>query len=107
MLLLKSPAPACPPIVCRRFWGAHCALRYRRAPLSRRRTLNNNNHSKRKICVVLVDRANYGRLKPVMTSIAQHPELQLQVLAAGAMVPERFAQPVKGVKKDGFPVYGA
>src|SRR5438552_4183358 len=88
------------------FWGAHCAVRYRRERLSRRRTLNNNSQTKRKICVVLVDRANYGRLKPVMASIACHPALQLQVLAAGTMVLERFDQPVKVVKKDGFPVDG-
>src|SRR5439155_3907201 len=62
--------------------------------------------TRRKICVVLVDRANYGRLKPVMTSIAEHPELQLQVLAAGTMVLERFDQPGKVVKKDGLPVCG-
>lgn len=61
---------------------------------------------KRKICVVLVDRANYGRLKPVMTAIAAHPGLQLQVLAAGTMVLERFDQPVRVVKQDGFTVDG-
>jgi len=61
---------------------------------------------KRKICVVLVDRANYGRLKPVMTAIAAHPQLQLQVLAAGTMVLERFDQPVRVVKQDGFTVDG-
>lgn len=63
--------------------------------------------AKRKICVVLVDRANYGRLKPVMTAIAQHPALQLQVLAAGTMVLDRFDQPANLVKRDGFPVDGA
>ena len=41
---------------------------------------------RRKVCVVLVDRANYGRLKPVMTAIRERPELQLQVIAAGTMV---------------------
>lgn len=61
---------------------------------------------KRKICVVLVDRANYGRLKPVMHAITQQPELQLQVLAAGTMVLERFDQPVRVVRADGFPVDG-
>lgn len=61
---------------------------------------------KRKICVVLVDRANYGRLKPVMHAIAKHPKLQLQVLASGTMVLERFDQPVKVVRQDGFPVDG-
>jgi UDP-hydrolysing UDP-N-acetyl-D-glucosamine 2-epimerase len=61
---------------------------------------------RRKICVVLVDRANYGRLKPVMRAIADHPDLDLQVLAAGTMVLERFQQPVKIVRQDGFDVHG-
>lgn len=62
--------------------------------------------TKRKILVVLVDRANYGRLKPVMAAIAARPELELQVLTAGTMVLERFHQPVQIVKEDGFPVDG-
>jgi UDP-hydrolysing UDP-N-acetyl-D-glucosamine 2-epimerase len=66
----------------------------------------NNNHRIRKVCVVLVDRANYGRLKPVMRAITRQPGLQLQVLAAGTMVLERFDQPVKVVRADGFPVEG-
>jgi UDP-hydrolysing UDP-N-acetyl-D-glucosamine 2-epimerase len=56
--------------------------------------------------VVLVDRANYGRLKPVMRAIAGHPDLQLQVLAAGTMVLERFDLPVRMVKQDGFEIDG-
>jgi len=63
-------------------------------------------NSARKVCVVLVDRANYGRLKPVMRSIQQHPDLELQVLCAGTMVLERFDQPVNVVRRDGFPVDG-
>jgi UDP-hydrolysing UDP-N-acetyl-D-glucosamine 2-epimerase len=55
---------------------------------------------------VLVDRANYGRLKPVMRAIAEHAALQLQVLAAGTMVLERFHQPVNVVRQDGFQVDG-
>jgi UDP-hydrolysing UDP-N-acetyl-D-glucosamine 2-epimerase len=65
-----------------------------------------NNVTKRKVCVVLVDRANYGRLKPVMEAIAARPELQLQVVATGTMVLERFQQPVQVVKEDGFNVDG-
>jgi UDP-hydrolysing UDP-N-acetyl-D-glucosamine 2-epimerase len=64
------------------------------------------NNGKRKVCVVLVDRANYGRMKPVMRSLADHPALQLQVLAAGTMVLERFDYPVRVVREDGFPVDG-
>lgn len=61
---------------------------------------------KRKVLVLLVDRANYGRLKPVMREIQRHPALTLQVLAAGTMVLERFALPIQEVRKDGFPVDG-
>jgi UDP-hydrolysing UDP-N-acetyl-D-glucosamine 2-epimerase len=56
--------------------------------------------------VVLVDRANYGRLKPVMNAIAEAPGLELQVIAAGTMVLERFDQPVKLVRSEGFGVDG-
>jgi UDP-hydrolysing UDP-N-acetyl-D-glucosamine 2-epimerase len=56
--------------------------------------------------VVLVDRANYGRLKPVMQAIADRPELRLQCIAAGTMVLERFGKPVEVVKRDGLPVDG-
>jgi len=64
------------------------------------------NNARRKICVVLVDRANYGRLKPVMYAIREHPQLELQVVAAGTMVLERFHKPVDVVRKDGFNVSG-
>src|ERR1700683_747473 len=61
---------------------------------------------KRKVCVVLVDRANYGRLKPVLREIKGRPELELQLVAAGTMVLERFGNPVQNVKNDGFHVDG-
>ena len=54
----------------------------------------------------MVDRANYGRLKPVMRAIVSHPQLELQVLAAGTMVLERFHQPVQVIRQDGFHVDG-
>jgi len=65
-----------------------------------------NNVKRRKVCVVLVDRANYGRLKPVMKSIAARPELELQVVCSGTMVLERFQQPVDVVRQDGFTIDG-
>ena len=64
----------------------------------------NGRNRPRKVCAVLVDRANYGRLKPVMLAVAAHRALQLQVVAAGTMVLERFGQPVQIVRQDGFPV---
>ena len=41
-----------------------------------------------------------------MRAIALHPELELQVIAAGTMVLERFHQPVQLVRRDGFHVDG-
>jgi len=60
----------------------------------------------RKICVILVDRANYGRLWPVMKAIEKHPVLELQTVCAGTMLLERFGQAEKIVAKDGFKIDG-
>jgi UDP-hydrolysing UDP-N-acetyl-D-glucosamine 2-epimerase len=58
------------------------------------------------VCVVLVDRANYGRMKPVMFALRERPGIELQVLATGTMVLERFDQPVQVVRADGFHIDG-
>jgi len=65
-----------------------------------------NSKMRRKICVVLADRANYGRLKPVMKAIANHQDLELQVLVTGTMPLERFGKAVNIVEQDGFRVDG-
>lgn len=57
-----------------------------------------------RIAVVLVDRANYGRMKPVMQAIKDHPDLDLQVVCSGTMVLDRFNMPLKNVENDGFTV---
>jgi len=64
------------------------------------------NGGRRKVCAVLVDRANYGRMKPVLNEIVVRPELELQLIATGTMVLERFGHAVKIVKADGFEVDG-
>ena len=58
----------------------------------------------RKVCAILVDRANYGRLKPVLSEIKARPELELQLVATGTMVLQRFGYPVGVVKADGYHV---
>lgn len=58
----------------------------------------------RRILVVLVDRANYGRMKMVMESIQKRPELELLVMCAGSMVLERFGNTIQEVRDDGFSV---
>ncbi len=61
---------------------------------------------KRKICVVLVDRANYGRMWSVMRAIQEHPALELQTVCTGTMLLERFGRAVDIVERDGFGVDG-
>lgn len=62
--------------------------------------------SRRRVLVVLVDRANYGRLKPVMSAIAGHPQLELLTVCSGSMVLKRFDRAVDLVRHDGFEVHG-
>lgn len=62
--------------------------------------------NRRKVCVLLIDRANYSRLKPAMQAVMEHPELELQTLVSGTMVLDRFSRPVDIVREDGFPVSG-
>jgi UDP-hydrolysing UDP-N-acetyl-D-glucosamine 2-epimerase len=60
----------------------------------------------KKICVVLVDRANYGRMFPVMKAIKNDDVLKLQTLCAGTMLLERFGYAEKIVQADGFSIDG-
>jgi UDP-hydrolysing UDP-N-acetyl-D-glucosamine 2-epimerase len=63
-----------------------------------------NAEKPKRITVVLVDRANYGRLKPVMLALERHPRLELTVVCSGTMVLDRFDRPVRIVEQDGFQV---
>jgi UDP-hydrolysing UDP-N-acetyl-D-glucosamine 2-epimerase len=56
----------------------------------------------RKVLVVLVDRANFGRLEPVMHGIDAHPNLELHTVCAGSMVLNRFGASVNVVRECGF-----
>ena len=60
--------------------------------------------SLKKVLVILVDRANYGRMKPVMKAIQQDGELELGVLCTGTMVLPRFGKVADIVEQDGFNV---
>lgn len=58
----------------------------------------------KKILVILVDRANYGRMKPVMLSLRKKRGINLCVVCAGSMLLERFGCAKKTVVEDGFNV---
>lgn len=59
---------------------------------------------RRKICVVLINRANYGRLKPVLAAIKAHPDLELQIVVGSSMLIYRYGRSIDQVQKDGFTV---
>ena len=42
-----------------------------------------SNKARRKICVVVNSRANYGRIKSVMRAIQDHPNLELHLIFYG------------------------
>lgn len=56
----------------------------------------------RKICVVVASRANYGRVKPVLKAIKEHPDLELQLIVGASMLLDRYGKAVEVVEKDGF-----
>jgi UDP-hydrolysing UDP-N-acetyl-D-glucosamine 2-epimerase len=54
----------------------------------------------RKIAVPIIDRANYGRLLPVLLEIAKHPKLELHLILGGSFVLERFGRPWEMLDED-------
>lgn len=56
----------------------------------------------RKVCVVIGSRANYSSIKSAMRAIQDHPDLELQVVAAASALLDRYGQVVDLVQKDGF-----
>lgn len=57
---------------------------------------------KKKICVVIASRANYGRVRSVMRGIQNHPDLVLQTVVGASTLLERFGRAVDVIRADGF-----
>ena len=47
---------------------------------------------KRKICIVLTSRGNYGKMKSVMSSIKQRDDIELQVIIGGGLVIDKYGK---------------
>ena len=58
--------------------------------------------ARRKVCVVVNSRANYGRIKSVLRGIQNHPDLELQLIAGASALLYRFGKVVDIVRADGF-----
>ena len=57
---------------------------------------------KRKICVVIHNRANYARVKSVMQAIKDHPDLELQLLVGSSALLSRFGSVIDIIREDNF-----
>ena len=57
---------------------------------------------RKKICVVVHSRANYGRSKSILKAIEEHPKLELQLIVGASALLWRFGEAIKVIKKDGF-----
>jgi UDP-hydrolysing UDP-N-acetyl-D-glucosamine 2-epimerase len=60
------------------------------------------NKLKRKICVVVNSRANYGRIKSVMRAVQKHPQLELQLIVGASALLYRFGNVADLIRADGF-----
>jgi len=56
----------------------------------------------RKICIVVNSRANYGRIKSVMSAVKAHPELELQLIIGASALLYRFGDVARVIQEDGF-----
>ena len=54
---------------------------------------------KKKICIILVDRANFGRLYPVMNELKKSKKIDQKILVSGSMLLNRFGNTIDIVKK--------
>ncbi|MGI8632644.1 MAG: UDP-N-acetylglucosamine 2-epimerase [Solirubrobacterales bacterium] len=57
---------------------------------------------RRKICVVVANRANYARIKTALEAIRANPSLELQLVVAASTLLERFGRAVDVIRADGF-----
>ncbi len=57
---------------------------------------------KRKICVVVASRANYGRVKYLMKAIDDHSDTELQLIVGASTLLYRFGKAIEIIRGDGF-----
>jgi len=57
---------------------------------------------KRKICVVVNSRANYGRIKSFLIAAKSHPMIKLQLIVGASALLSRFGEVIKIIENDGF-----
>src|SRR5918993_2111350 len=59
-------------------------------------------NAKRKICVVVTARPSYSRIRSALQAIAEHPDLELQLVVAASALLERYGNAIQAIEHDGF-----
>ena len=59
---------------------------------------------KRKICVVINNRANYARIKSALVAIKKNKRLELQIVLGSSAILNRYGEVSEIIKKDGFKI---
>ena len=57
---------------------------------------------KKKICIVINNRANYARIKTLLNAIKKHKKLQLQLILESSAILPRYGSVDRIIAKDGF-----
>jgi len=57
---------------------------------------------KKRICVVVASRANYGRVKYALKAIDEDPNLELQLILGASVLLQRFGNALSIIERDGF-----
>lgn len=58
----------------------------------------------KRLCVVVGSRANYSSIKSVMRAAKDHPQIELQVVAAASALLDRYGSVVNLIEQDGFEI---
>ncbi len=59
---------------------------------------------RRKVCVVVTARPSYSRIRSVLQSVQQRPDLELQLVVAASALLERYGSAIRVIERDGFPI---
>lgn len=60
---------------------------------------------RRRVCIVVGSRANYGRIKSVMAAVRDHTELELVLIVGASALLFRYGQAIDVIEADGFEVH--
>jgi len=61
-----------------------------------------SDNRRRKVCIVVNSRANYGRIRSVLQAVQAHPKLELQLITGASALLHRFGSVIDIIRKDGF-----